>query len=243
MNSCAIGVAVQCRPRRHFLRSLSPATEHAKLVYACMPLLSLATGWGTATALHGTKGKGTPLLSIKTQRQVDMPRFRNENDLSSQSCLWRHRNRLDAFGLASVLAGANTCPISFNGGRERRSLDRTKSGNVVQADQCSICPWRYRRHGNLALFSLDRAVAVQTYRPTKPFQFSVFFSQCSENLPKHRLDYGSEGSIVQRAIGQCRRLSEPPLPSSFSTRPWPSRGLWRIREVLQIEFQFRFRRG
>ena len=33
MNSCAIGVAVQCRPRRHFLRSLSPATEHAKLVY------------------------------------------------------------------------------------------------------------------------------------------------------------------------------------------------------------------
>ena len=34
MNSCAIGVAVQCRPRRHFLRSLSPATEHAKLVYA-----------------------------------------------------------------------------------------------------------------------------------------------------------------------------------------------------------------
>ena len=33
MNSCAIGVAVQCRPRRHFLRSLSPATEHAKLGY------------------------------------------------------------------------------------------------------------------------------------------------------------------------------------------------------------------
>ena len=34
MNSCAIGVAVQCRSRRHFLPSLSPATEHAKLVYA-----------------------------------------------------------------------------------------------------------------------------------------------------------------------------------------------------------------
>ena len=33
MNSCAMGVAVQCRPRRHFLRSLSSATEHAKLVY------------------------------------------------------------------------------------------------------------------------------------------------------------------------------------------------------------------
>ena len=33
MNSCAIGVAVQCRPRRHFLPSLSPATEREKLVY------------------------------------------------------------------------------------------------------------------------------------------------------------------------------------------------------------------
>ena len=31
--SCAIGVAVQCPPRRHFSRSLSPATEHAKLIY------------------------------------------------------------------------------------------------------------------------------------------------------------------------------------------------------------------
>ena len=157
---------------------------------ACMPLLSLATGRGTAMALHGRKGKGTPLLSIKTQRQVDMPRFRNDNDLSSQSCRWRHRNRLDAFGLGSVLARANTCPISFNGGRSREKVfGQDKSGNVVQADQCSICPWRFCRHGNLALFSQDRAVAVQTYRPTKTFfQFSGFFSQCSENPPKHRLN-------------------------------------------------------
>ena len=50
MNSCAIGVAVQCRPRRHFLRSLSPATEHAKLVYWDSACFFFAWRWKSMRA-------------------------------------------------------------------------------------------------------------------------------------------------------------------------------------------------
>ena len=67
-------------------------------------------------------------------------------------------------------------------------------------------------------------------QPSKPIapQFSFrFFSFLSpvfgECPPKHSLDQGSKGSIVQRAIDQGRRWSEMPLLLSFSTRPWPSR--------------------
>ena len=53
--------------------------------YACMPLQYLATG-GTATALHGGKGKETSLLSIKTQRRADTARFHIGTDFSSHAC-------------------------------------------------------------------------------------------------------------------------------------------------------------
>ena len=50
-----------------------------------MPLQSLVTGRGTATAFHGGKGKETALLSIKMQRRVDTARFRSGSDLSSHA--------------------------------------------------------------------------------------------------------------------------------------------------------------
>ena len=56
-----------------------------RMLRACMPLLSLATGRGTARALHGGKGKETSLLSIKTQRRADTAWFRNGSDLSSHA--------------------------------------------------------------------------------------------------------------------------------------------------------------
>ena len=41
---------------------------------------------GTATALHGGKGKETSLLSIKMQRRADTAQFCNGSDLSSHGC-------------------------------------------------------------------------------------------------------------------------------------------------------------
>ena len=41
---------------------------------------------GTATALHGGKGKETSLLSIKMQRRADTAKFCNGSDLSSHAC-------------------------------------------------------------------------------------------------------------------------------------------------------------
>ena len=60
--------------------------QFPKYAYTCLPLLSLTVGRGTATALHGGKGKETSLLSIKTQRRADTARFRNGGDLSSHAC-------------------------------------------------------------------------------------------------------------------------------------------------------------
>ena len=62
---------------------LLASTSTKRMLRACMPLLSLATGRGTARALHGGKGKETSLLSIKTQRRADTAWFRNGSDLSS----------------------------------------------------------------------------------------------------------------------------------------------------------------
>ena len=60
--------------------------EYPTYAGACLPLQSLATGQGTATALQGGKGKETSLLSIKTQRGADMAQFRIGTDLSSYAC-------------------------------------------------------------------------------------------------------------------------------------------------------------
>ena len=65
MNSCAIRVAVQCRPRRHFLRSMSPATEHAKLVYRAVPRL-LCIGQLEIMATDGIAPSCPPQNHIKS---------------------------------------------------------------------------------------------------------------------------------------------------------------------------------
>ena len=70
--------------------------------YVCMRL-SLTTGRGTATALHGGKGEETSLPSIKMQQRADMAQFCNGSDLSYHTC-GSTEIGWTLFGLASVLA-------------------------------------------------------------------------------------------------------------------------------------------
>ena len=115
-------------------------------------------------------------------------------------------------------------------------MSKLVSHYATNRDQVGFCRQVITRHSclsprnlSLSLSALPRqsndkssdSPNLLTFCPTKPFSIFQFPFARVRIMPSEArsINQRNEESIVQRANGQVRSLSEPPFPPSFSTGP------------------------